>query len=556
MLNHPTPQQTTTSSKISAVLEQAIVIALDTLKMASAQGNFLDQLQIAFGSDFDRGIAAAIQSDLQSGNVRLLPPIAVRTATELPGANGAYDSTNDRILISVDFLTNNMTNPSAVVNLLLEEIGHKFDRILNGAIDSPGDEGAIFAAIVQVQFLSVQALTQLRAEDDHRTFSLDGQQVAVELETWIGTAGDDVYTGTSDDDFVAGLAGNDRLDGDEGNDLIYGGLGNDSLFGSDSDNAFAGGNDILFGNEGNDFLSGGPNDDNGQPEADILIGGSGDDFLNGAFGNDYLDGEDGFDVLSGGAGDDVLYGGNGNDTLDGDEGNDYLNGGADPDDLYGGEGNDYLVGEGASDYLYGEAGDDVIYGGSGFRDYLYGGLGNDYLNGETGNDTIAGDEGDDYLEGQAGDDSLLGGLGNDALFGGDGFDSLLGGAGNDALLGGTGNDTLLGGDGDDYLLAGADFNTLTGGNGADIFVYDTYSGQVDTITDFNVNQDVLDLRGLFSSLGVAATPDYLKLVQSGADTLVQIDTNGTTNGANFTTLVTLTSMNNTSYLIQGSNFLV
>jgi parallel beta-helix repeat protein len=91
----------------------------------------------------------------------------------------------------------------------------------------------------------------------------------------------------------------------------------------------------------------------------------------------------------------------------------------------------------------------------------------------------------------------------------DGNDTLLGGGANEIFYGGAGKDTINGGAGDDVLVGGAGADKLTGGAGADTFRYasetDSYrntSSFVDTITDFNVSQDKIDLAGLgFTGLG-------------------------------------------------------
>ncbi|MBD2500053.1 choice-of-anchor I family protein [Anabaena azotica] len=169
---------------------------------------------------------------------------------------------------------------------------------------------------------------------------------------------------------------------------------------------------------------------------------------------------------------------------------------------------------------------------------LNGGNGQDTLNGKSGNDTINGGNGDDVLYGNRGNDTLIGGNGNDVIWGGAGADSLNGGNGNDTLIGGLGKDTL------------------TGGSGSDRFVYNAFNEGTDTITDFTTNQDILDLRGAFQSLGVTSvTSDYLRLVQSGSNTLVQIDQNGAVGGAIFSTLVTLNGVSANNLAI-GTNVLV
>jgi predicted extracellular nuclease len=100
----------------------------------------------------------------------------------------------------------------------------------------------------------------------------------------------------------------------------------------------------------------------------------------------------------------------------------------------------------------------------------------------------------DNLVGTNGDDIINGGNGNDVLEGGAGNDTLNGGNGNDTLLGGTGNDVLNGGNGEDVLVGGLGNDTLTGGNGTDRFVFAAGDG-TDTITDFNRNDDLIELTG-------------------------------------------------------------
>jgi surface antigen len=66
-----------------------------------------------------------------------------------------------------------------VADVLLEEIGHSVDSRLN-ITDSPGDEGAIFATVVQGKVLSEGELQGLRGEDDHGTFIFNGQAISIE----------------------------------------------------------------------------------------------------------------------------------------------------------------------------------------------------------------------------------------------------------------------------------------------------------------------------------------------------------------------------------------
>jgi VCBS repeat-containing protein len=115
-----------------------------------------------------------------------------------------------------------------------------------------------------------------------------------------------------------------------------------------------------------------------------------------------------------------------------------------------------------------------------------------------------GTTGDDVLNGDANNDSLNGLAGNDSLIGAAGNDLLKGGAGNDTLSGGDGDDVLSGDSGNDILTGGAGNDILTGGTGNDVFIWNTDDVSTtsepahDIVTDFNTNNDVLNLTDLLS----------------------------------------------------------
>jgi Ca2+-binding RTX toxin-like protein len=89
------------------------------------------------------------------------------------------------------------------------------------------------------------------------------------------------------------------------------------------------------------------------------------------------------------------------------------------------------------------------------------------------------------FNGTSGNDTLTGTSFNDSIFGSDGDDLLTGGSGSDTLNGGLGSDILDGGNGSDLL---------TGGTGRDKFVITSSAGG-DTITDFELANDWIDLSG-------------------------------------------------------------
>ena len=267
---------------------------------------------------------------------------------------------------------------------------------------------------------------------------------------------------------------------------------------------------------------------NGTNGKNKLDGANGvEDTIFGKDGNDRLRGLGCGDLLDGGAGNDRILGGTGKDTLRGRIGNDTLLGGAANDILNGGLGNDRLDGGEADDLLKGRRGQDLLIGGNG----------NDVLSGGRLNDRIRGGSGDDIADGGQGDDFVKGGSGNDILTGRTGRDTLVGFAGDDNISGGLGNDLIIG-------SAGAD--RLSGQRGRDVFEYRSLQEGGDTITDFAANRDSINVSRIS---GGRSFTSFVRLSQSGSNTLVQVS-----NGSGLTTLATLTGV--TASTLGSVNFVV
>jgi hypothetical protein len=147
-------------------------------------------MELAFGQDVN---VSELQTAWAAGDCSKLPRIEVRSRSHLNGANGAYAAALDRIFISEEFLNQNAGNMGAAsltARVILEEIGHAVDGRLNES-DSPGDEGAIFAALVLGESLDAKTLQALKTEDDTGVINLNGQIVAVEMQNFTGTNGND-----------------------------------------------------------------------------------------------------------------------------------------------------------------------------------------------------------------------------------------------------------------------------------------------------------------------------------------------------------------------------
>jgi Ca2+-binding RTX toxin-like protein len=352
--------------------------------------------------------------------------------------------------------------------------------------------------------------------------------------------GDDIYDGGADTDTVsytsttlgvvvdlaAGTASGPEIDSDTLIDIenVVGGAGDDRIGGNAAANVLAGGegtDTAVFSGLRSDYTIEalatpgsyrvtdnriGPNDgidlvsdfelfefsDGTIAEADILDepppvfnvidgtpgndrnlkGTAGADQINALAGHDIVDAKGGDDLIIAGAGHDLVNAGNGNDTV--------VAAVNDGNDLYYGD-----SGADTFDFSQTSAAATVSLGTTIFGHTLNG----------VGHATGA----------QIGTDALLsfenaiGGSGNDTITGDNLANVLSGGAGNDTISGLRGNDTLSGDDGNDRLIGGRGSDLMTGGLDADTFVFQasqSQAGDIDTIFDFAVGEDHLQLLGL------------------------------------------------------------
>lgn len=377
------------------------------------------------------------------------------------------------------------------------------------------------------------------------------------------------------------LANNDTITGAGGNDVLAGGVGKDKMIGGAGDDYYlvdSSGDVIIEGlRQGDDWvmsnvtytlpanteslLLGDANPINGYGNAldNTLSGNSGANVLTGYAGKDYLDGNLGKDTLIGGLGNDIYSVDNigdkiienlnqGYDSVSSNvsyvlpahveqlqlNGKTAINGTGNAIDniLSGNEGNNKLNGEAGNDYLFADAGIDTLIGGLGDDSYdvskpgstiielsnqgtdtvwstlsytlpahveqlgLYGtsvinGTGNNLNNKINGNETI------NVLQGKAGNDFLKG----------------FGGA--DVIQADAGNDTLDGGNGKDIL---------TGGTGKDVFQLTTQES-VDTIADFLIQDDTLQLENSVFTRLTATGQLTTSMFRSGAGVTTAADTN-------------------------------
>ncbi|NQW38261.1 MAG: DUF4347 domain-containing protein, partial [Cyanobacteria bacterium] len=162
------------------------------------------------------GRVAELAQRLQSDGLGL--EIELRSGAELNGARAAYAAQGhtgtERIYVNADWLASG-ASAAEISQVLLEESGHAIDLRLNAELESPGDEGELFAARLLDQPLSEGQLERISADVDQQILEIDGVLVAVQ------TAGE--VTGSNNPAVISGdLTGSVTEDGGEGGEFTTG----------------------------------------------------------------------------------------------------------------------------------------------------------------------------------------------------------------------------------------------------------------------------------------------------------------------------------------------
>ncbi len=362
-------------------------------------------------------------------------------------------------------------------------------------------------------------LSQFKTDAFFSVFGGDGNDMVTASDEisgyYYGGGGNDVLTGGTLSDTFYGGDGNDRLDGGAGADVLAGGLGDDIYFVDDANDQVSeddgGGTDTVFSsvnytlqyNVENLTLTGAGKNATGNDLDNVITGNANANILNGLDGNDTLDGGVGADSLHGGAGDDTYYVDNVHDSITelAESGTDSVHATV-----------TFTLNSNVENLtLSGSA--DINGAGNALANNLYGNSGDNILNGGAGADTMRGGAGDDtYIVDNSGDL-----VGENANSGTDRVESAVSytlganienlrmtGSTSVAATGNTLANILIGNSGNNLIDGKTGSDTLSGGAGKDTFLFDTALGatNIDTITDFSVGQDMINLdRTIFKTIG-------------------------------------------------------
>jgi hypothetical protein len=162
---------------VSTNLEQALALLdarLATWARSSNTDAYNALLLKVFGASSEA--TTALQATLSGTGLGI--SLEIMPAANLSGLNAGYTNSDptgeERIYINEGWIQT--ATASEIEAVLLEELGHAIDTRLNGAIDTVGDEGAIFSALLKGLTPASTALT----ENDERLISLNGMTVSIE----------------------------------------------------------------------------------------------------------------------------------------------------------------------------------------------------------------------------------------------------------------------------------------------------------------------------------------------------------------------------------------
>lgn len=151
-----------------------------------------DAAALVFGAS--SGLDQLIADWTQSGPD--LDGISVIAAGDMDGADALYITEQDLILLSDAAVET--ASPERLVDLLVEEVGHRIDARVN-ATDTPGDEGKVFAAMVRGEDWSAIA-------DDQRSIDLPGLG-PTEVEQAVSVSDSGGFEGSSQTLTLEGTSG-------------------------------------------------------------------------------------------------------------------------------------------------------------------------------------------------------------------------------------------------------------------------------------------------------------------------------------------------------------
>ena len=158
---------------------RSVLSSQNLLKRLVNSSDSRNILQDIFGDRFDVNAAIAWLTTESQNNFANFPNIAIVPASSINYARGAYAVDTNTIYLSTEFIARNSHEPNLISDVVLEEYGHFLDARFN-PIDAAGDEGFLFAGLVNQRSFTPQQIAAIRAESDTAIVTLDNSQILIE----------------------------------------------------------------------------------------------------------------------------------------------------------------------------------------------------------------------------------------------------------------------------------------------------------------------------------------------------------------------------------------
>jgi hypothetical protein len=144
----------------------------------SADGRLTAAAQEALLLNGEPQALSDLTNQWAAGEFGTLPPIVLLSSADINGALGAYAISTGTIYLNADWLAG--ASKEQVFSVLMEELGHHLDGLLN-AVDTPGDEGEYFAALLRHDGLTGAKKAELRVVKDNGMINDANRSLRVEL---------------------------------------------------------------------------------------------------------------------------------------------------------------------------------------------------------------------------------------------------------------------------------------------------------------------------------------------------------------------------------------
>lgn len=169
------------ASSAELSLQAAFEQAQQELLSFANRDDFESLMGLAFGRGYDAIAAEQFFEQLKpEEGANPFAQVSLVAEDQLNGANGVYVQATDDVYLSDALLSPD--NKEKLVDVLLEELGHRLDAQINTA-DAAGDEGEIFARLVKGESLAPDDLEVLKTENDHLQLELGGLRIEAEANT-------------------------------------------------------------------------------------------------------------------------------------------------------------------------------------------------------------------------------------------------------------------------------------------------------------------------------------------------------------------------------------